>query len=85
MEQKNLSNIMAHLIYLNQLDEGNLPDENTYIPTLFNLDSVVLIEPSSPNIKTTHSLIQFRWGSRVKVKESLDDILNILNEQSRNK
>lgn len=66
---------MAHLVYLNQLDEGNTPGENTYIPTLFNLDSVDLIEPSSPQLKKTHSLVQFRWGSRVKVKETLEEIL----------
>jgi len=65
---------MAHLVLLHQLDEGNTPSDNTYIETLFNLDSVDLIEPSTPEVKNTHSLIQFRWGSRVKVKESLTEI-----------
>lgn len=66
---------MAHFIFLDQLDQGNSPGENTYIPTLFNLDSIDLIEPSTPKLKQTHSLIQFRWGARVKVKESLSEIL----------
>lgn len=65
---------MAHLVLLHQLDEGNTPSDNTYIETLFNLDSVDFIEPSTPQVKNTHSLIQFRWGSRVKVKESLTEI-----------
>jgi hypothetical protein len=65
---------MAHLILLHQLDQGNTPGDNKYIPTLFNLDSVDLIEPSTPEATKTHSLIQFRWGSRVKVKESLTEI-----------
>lgn len=65
---------MAHLVILHQLDEGNTPSDNTYIETLFNLDSVDLIEPLTPQVKNTHSLIQFRWGSRVKVKESLTEI-----------
>ncbi len=74
---------MAHLVYLNQLDEGNSLKDNTYIPTLFNLDSIVMIEPSSPHVNKTHSLIQFRWGARVKVKESLDEILNKSNKHGQ--
>jgi len=68
---------MAHLIYVNQLDEGNTPKENKYIPTLINLDSVDYIEPSSPQLKKTHSLIKFRWGTTTKVKESLKEILEL--------
>lgn len=69
---------MAHFIILNQFNEGNAPGEHTFTPTLFNLDSVDLIEPvSSDNIDEPEqwSFVQFRWGSRVKVAESLSEIL----------
>lgn len=64
---------MAHFIRLHQLD---LTHENTsnYIPILFNLDTVVTIEPS---ISGKHSIITTRWStnSGIKVKESLEEIL----------
>jgi len=78
---------MAHFVKLNQLDVGHEQDEKNYIPTLFNLDTVISIEPSSPHLKKTHSIIQTRWSNNIKVKESLDEILELsktLNIESPN-
>lgn len=64
---------MAHLIKVNALD---LTHDNgkEYIPILINLDDVVTIEPSK-----VHTIIYTKNGSMsgVKVKESLDQILNL--------
>jgi hypothetical protein len=64
---------MAHLIKVNALD---LTHDNgkEYIPILINLDDVVTIEPSK-----VHTIIYTKNGSisGVKVKESLDQILNL--------
>jgi len=63
---------MAHLIKLNQLDLTHDNNRN-YTPVLFNLDTVVSIEPSK-----IHSIIYTRWNSNgIRVKESLDDILRL--------
>ena len=78
---------MAHFIILHQLDEGEVPAENTYIPTLFNLDSIDYIEPISLWGKT-HSQIQNKQGYREHVKESIDEIYelyNISNKETINK
>jgi|TARA_S200002703_G_scaffold22849_1_gene19615 hypothetical protein len=68
---------MAHFIKLNQLDVGHAQGEKTYIPTLFNLDTIISIEPSSPHLQNTHSIIQTRWSNNIKVKETLDEILEL--------
>lgn len=67
---------MAHFIKLNLLDIDH-SNNNQYIPVLFNLDTIISIEPSSPNKKKTHSIIQTRWSNNIKVKESLDEILEL--------
>lgn len=56
-----ISHVCGTIYNLNYKAE-NITKENKYTPTLFNLDSIDLIEPSSPHLKLTHSLIQFRWG-----------------------
>jgi hypothetical protein len=67
---------MAHFVKLHQLDLTHDNSRN-YIPVLFNLDTVVNIEPSK-----VHSIIYTRWNSNgVRVKESLDEILNLSKEQ----
>ena len=64
---------MAHFVKLNQLDLLHDNSRN-YIPVLFNLDTVVSIEPS-PSGK--HSVINTRWTNNtgIRVKETLDEIL----------
>jgi len=66
---------MAHFIKLNQLDIDH-DNKFKHTPTLFNLDAIISIEPSSLNKKKTHSLIQTRWSNhiKIKVKETLDEI-----------
>jgi hypothetical protein len=63
---------MAHLIKVHLLD---LTHDNgkDYIPSLINLDDVVSVEPSK-----VHSIIYTKNNSQgIKVKESLDQILNL--------
>lgn len=67
---------MAHFVKLHQLDLTHDNSRN-YIPVLFNLDTVVNIEPSK-----VHSIIYTRWNSNgIRVKESLDEILKLSKEQ----
>jgi len=64
---------MAHFVKLNQL---NLSHDNSrnYTPVLFNLDTIVSIEPSPSG---NHSVINTRWTNNtgIRVKETLDEIL----------
>lgn len=64
---------MAHLIKVHALD---LTHDNgkDYIPILINLDDVISIEPSK-----VHTIIYSKSGSAsgVRVKETLDQILNL--------
>ena len=63
---------MAHLIKVHLLD---LTHDNgkDYIPALINLDDVVSVEPSK-----VHSIIYTKNNTQgIKVKESLDQILNL--------
>lgn len=76
---------MAHFIKLNVLDPGHGVEDNTvnrkYNPTLINLDMVVTIEPS-----TIHSLIFMKGNQQpVRVKETLDEILELSKGHERNK
>lgn len=66
---------MAHFIRLHQLDLTH-ENEKTYTPILFNLDTVVSIEPS---VSGKHSVITTRWSATtgVKVKETLEEILEL--------
>lgn len=67
---------MAHFVKLHQLDLTH-DNSRSYIPVLFNLDTVVNIEPSK-----VHSIIYTRWNSNgIRVKESLDEILKLSKEQ----
>lgn len=65
---------MAHLIRLHQLTYDG--DANKiYTPILFNLDTMVSVEPSPSGI---HSMITTRWNSNgIRVKETLDEILKL--------
>mgnify|MGYP006282107677 FL=1 len=66
---------MAHLIKLHQLDLTH-DNKRNYIPVLFNLDTVVSIEPGNK----IHSVIYTRWNSNgVRVRETLDEILELSN------
>lgn len=69
---------MAHFIKLHQLDVTH-ENEKTYNPILFNLDTVVTIEPS---VSGKHSVITTRWSSAhgIKVRETLDEILELSRE-----
>lgn len=73
---------MAHFVKLNQLDLTHDNSRN-YTPVLFNLDTVVSIEPS-PSGK--HSVINTRWsnGTGIRVKETLDEILNLSKNCTKN-
>lgn len=73
---------MAHFVKLNQLDPFHDNSRN-YTPVLFNLDTIVSIEPS-PSGK--HSVINTRWTSNtgVRVKETLDEILALSKNCSKN-
>jgi hypothetical protein len=67
---------MAHFVKLHQLDLTHDNSRN-YIPVLFNLDTVVNIEPSK-----VHSIIYTRWNNNgIRVKETLDEILKLSKEQ----
>jgi len=72
---------MAHFVKLNQLDLLHDNSRN-YIPVLFNLDTVVSIEPS-PSGK--HSVINTRWTNNtgIRVKETLDEILALSKNCSK--
>lgn len=72
---------MAHFVKLNQLDLLHDNSRN-YIPVLFNLDTVVSIEPS-PSGK--HSVINTRWSNNtgIRVKETLDEILALSKSCSK--
>jgi len=74
---------MAHFVKLHQLDL-NHDNGKTYQPIIFNLDTVVSIEPS-PSGK--HSIITTRWTSTagVRVKETLDDILSLSRDCNKDK
>ncbi len=49
-----------------------------YTPILFNMDTVVSIEPS-PSKK--HSIIITRWNNNgIRVKETLDEIYKLANQ-----
>jgi len=68
---------MAHFIKLHQLD---LHHDNSmaYTAILFNMDTVVSIEPS-PSKK--HSIITTRWNNNgIRVKETLDEIYKLANQ-----
>lgn len=68
---------MAHFVKLHQLD---LHHDNSmaYTPILFNMDTVVSIEPS-PSKK--HSIIITRWNNNgIRVKETLDDIYKLARQ-----
>jgi hypothetical protein len=64
---------MAHLIKVNALDV-NHDNGKDYIPILVNLDDVSVIEPSK-----VHTIIYTKDGSSsgIRVKETLDQILNL--------
>ena len=71
---------MAHMVLLHLLDV-NHDRSNDYVETLFNLDTVISIEPSK-----VHSIIYTRWNDRgIKVKESLEEILALSKESDGNK
>lgn len=74
---------MAHFVKLHQLDLSHDNGRN-YLPILFNLDTVVSIEPS-PSGK--HSIITTRWTSQagIRVKETLDDILALSRDCNKDK
>lgn len=64
---------MAHLVKLNQADFTH-NNSIEYLPVLFNLDTVISIEPYGKN----HSVIYTtRNNVGVRVKESLEDILKL--------
>lgn len=65
---------MAHLIKLHRLDKTH-EGGNAYGPVLYNLDTIVSMEPS-PTKK--HTILSTRWNpSGEMVKESLDEILEL--------
>lgn len=66
---------MAHFVKLHSLDLTHENDRN-YIPILFNLDTIVSIEPS---VSGKHSIITTRWATNngIRVKETLDEILEL--------
>ena len=68
---------MAHLIKVHALD---LTHDNgkDYIPILINLDDVTSIEPSK-----VHTIVYTKNGSAtgIRVKENLDQILNLPRKQ----
>jgi hypothetical protein len=69
---------MAHFIMLKQLD---LTHDNgkSYQPVLFNLDTVISIEPSVSKI---HSVIYTKNNSNgIRVKETLEEILKLSKEK----
>ena len=72
---------MAHFVKLNQLDLSHDNSRN-YTPVLFNLDTIVSIEPS-PSGK--HSVINTRWTNNtgIRVKETLDEILVLSKNSSK--
>ena len=72
-----VTNKMAHLIKLHVADiEHN--SSIKYKPALFNLDTVIQIEPDLSNVN--HSIILTRWSNEgIIVKESLDEILELSN------
>jgi len=73
---------MAHFVKLNQLDLSHDNSRN-YTPVLFNLDTIVSVEPS-PSGK--HSVINTRWNnnSGTRVKETLDEILELSKNSTNN-
>ena len=73
---------MAHFVKLNQLDLSHDNSRN-YTPVLFNLDTIVSVEPS-PSGK--HSVINTRWNnnSGTRVRETLDEILALSKNCVRN-
>ena len=72
---------MDHFVKLNQLDLSHDNSRN-YTPVLFNLDTIVSIEPS-PSGK--HSVINTRWTNNtgIRVKETLDEILVLSKNSSK--
>ena len=75
---------MAHFVKLHQLDLNHDTTKN-YLPILFNLDTVVSIEPS-PSGK--HSIITTRWtttNNGIRVRETLDDILALSRDCTKDK
>jgi hypothetical protein len=66
---------MAHFVKLNQIDTEH-DNSLTYIPILFNLDTIISIEPSCGG---KHSRITTRWtsGAGIRVKETLEEILEL--------
>lgn len=76
-----VTNKMAHLIKLYVADvEHNSTIK--YKPALFNLDTVVQIEPDVSD--GNHSIILTRWSNEgIKVKESLDEILELSNNDPK--
>ncbi len=68
---------MAHFIKLHQRDVQH-DNSMAYTPILFNMDTVVSIEPS-PSKK--HSIIITRWNNNgIRVKETLDEIYKLANQ-----
>jgi hypothetical protein len=68
---------MAHFIKLNVLDPSHddNPKQREYNSNLINLDMVINIEPSK-----VHSLIFIKNRHEpIRVRESLDEILNLSN------
>jgi hypothetical protein len=68
---------MAHFIKLNQIDPEH-DSSVTYTPILFNLDTVISIEPSHAG---KHSRITTRWtsGPGIRVQESLEEIQKLIS------
>ena len=73
---------MAHFVKLNQLDLTHDNGRN-YTPVLFNLDTVISIEPS---VSGKHSVINTRWTNNtgIRVKETLDEILSLSKDCKKN-
>jgi hypothetical protein len=68
---------MAHFIKLHLVDL-NHDNSSNYVPVLFNLDTVISIEPA---MNGKHSSIVTRWTNNggIAVRESLDEILKLSN------
>jgi len=83
VENQNVENHMAHFVKLNQLDLAH-DNGKSYVPILFNLDTIVSIEPS-PSGK--HSIITTRWSTNagIRVKETLDEILALSKDCTKDK
>ena len=65
---------MAHFIKLHMLDMTH-DNQKSYVPILFNLDTVVSIEPSPSG---THSMVLTHGSVQpIKIRESLDEILTL--------